>query len=115
MCQLFLRVEALPGVKLQLEPATIWALPARIHPLVLRIVEPAVLAVSHCVSGRFQSLPDMVVTGHVLFASETKGVPNRIIYHRYSLSDAGPFFRRHLVGDLLLQAVGALEAVVEAD
>src|SRR5579859_3495102 len=108
MRELLFRIEALASVKLQLEPPAIRALPSRIDALVLRIVQPVVLAVSHRVSGRLQLLSHVALSGHIFAVAKAEGVPDGIVYHRGRIGETYVRFS-HFVGDLLLQAVGALE------
>src|SRR5712691_11229057 len=115
MRELFLRVEGLPRVELQLKPTAIRALPTRIDALVLRIVLPMVLAIGHLVSTRLQLLPDVAVASHVLGIAETEGVPNSIVNHGGRLGGTRVYANGHPVHNLFLEAVSAFQTVLQAD
>src|SRR5579859_7430918 len=115
MRELLFRIEALASVKLQLEPAAIHALPSRIDALVLRIAQPVVPAVCHRVSGRLQSLPHVLIPGHVLGAPEAERIPNRVVDGLRGFCSTGRALEADLVSELFLEPTDALEAVVEAD
>src|SRR5262249_61373016 len=115
MGDLLLRMEALRGVELDLEPLTIRCYRAGVDALVLRVVTPVVLAVDHSELVCLEPVLDIPVAICVLTWLKAECIADRVRYVLHNLLGRGaPSTCLQEFSDLFLQAVLALDAELQA-
>src|SRR5262249_15106159 len=114
MSDLLLCMEALRGMKLYLEPLTLRGDPAGVDPLVLRVVTPVVLAVNHREPVGLEPLLEVPIAICVLGRLKTEGIPDRVIDLSYCFRRRPVWLVLDFLGDLLLETVLALAAVLQS-
>ena len=112
---LVLGVEAVGRVELHLEPLPLRGHPAGVDSLVLGM-GPVVLGVVHLMAAAFEPFLDVVVAPCVVLRLKAVRIANSVRDPAVALAGAASWLLlgRRLLGDLLFEAVLALDPVVEA-